>query len=72
MIFLLNVHFDVLQMFHCQCADLGNKLSIVLLLPAVNYYRCHCYWQLINADVIVTADEVIAIVMESMKIQNKA
>jgi len=61
----------------CKCfivsvADFGNKLSIVLLLPAVNYYRCHCYWQLINADVIVTADEVIAIIMESMKIQNKA
>ncbi len=59
----------------CKCfivsvSDFGNKLSIVL--PAVNYHRCHCYWQLIIADVVVTADVVIAIVMESMKIRNKA
>jgi hypothetical protein len=61
----------------CKCfivsvADLGNKLSIALLLATVNYHRCQSYWQLIIADVVVTADEVIAIVMESMKIWNKA
>jgi hypothetical protein len=61
----------------CKCfivgvADLSNKLSMVFLLLAVNYHRCHCYRRLMIADVIVTADEVIAVVTESMKIQNKA
>jgi hypothetical protein len=53
-------------------ADKGNNLSRVLLLPAINYRRCQCYRRFITAGVIVTSDKLIAGVMGSMKIRNRA
>jgi hypothetical protein len=51
----------------------GDKLSpVLLLLPAINCRRFLCYWRLIIAVVGVTGDQLIAGIMESMKILNKA
>jgi hypothetical protein len=54
----------------------------LFLTPAINYRPCHCYWRkiiasrfywcLIIVGVLVTDDKLIAGVMESMKIKNKA
>ncbi len=47
--------------------DTGDKLSPVLLLPAINYRLYRCYRRLIIAGVVVTGVKVIAGVMESRK-----
>jgi hypothetical protein len=71
----------MLQLFHCQCKwqhqkiiinDSSNKLSLVLLLLALNYCWCHSYQWFIIAGVIVTGKKLITDVMESIEIQDKA
>jgi hypothetical protein len=42
-----------------------DKLSPVLLLPAINYCQCHCYRRLIIAGVVVTGDKLIAGVVDT-------
>jgi hypothetical protein len=52
--------------------SLGDKLPPVLLLLVIKYVRCCCYQLIIIASVVFTTDKLIAGVMESMEIRNKA
>jgi hypothetical protein len=47
-------------------------LPVLLLAVKYHYHRRCCFWQLIIAGVVVTGDKLIAGVMESLKIRNKA
>jgi hypothetical protein len=51
---------------------LAIKLLPVSLLLAISYRRCRYFWQLTIAGVVVNGKKLIAGVMESMRIWDKA
>jgi hypothetical protein len=56
----------------CTQADIRPTDLLPVSLLLASYRRCRCFWQLTIAGVFVNGKKLIAGVMESMRIRDKA